>query len=146
VSLAQIRIAPEEIVLRAEPFLLFKVAPAAAPALLRRISTLEPSFHLIVRESDATSFLLPLEDVERLGDLARERVAEAEPYRLLTFTATLPWTVVGFLARVTSLLAEHAIPLGAVAAYDRDHVFVRSEFAERAHAILTDAARRGRLP
>lgn len=145
-SRASVRIAPHEIVLRDESFVLFKVENDLAPAILRRASTLAPSFQMIVRESDATTFLLPDEDLREFGDLARSRVAEPIPYRVITFTPTLPWTVVGFLARVTTLLAEHEIPLGAVAAYDRDHLFVRFDLAARAHGALVEAARSGRLP
>ncbi len=146
VSRPSVRIEPDEIVLRDESFVLFKVTNDHAPAILRRLSALPSPFQMVVRELDKTTFLLADADLLEVGDLARTRVAELVPYRVLTFTPALPWTLVGFLARVTTLLAEHEIPLGAIAAYDQDHLFVRFDLAERAHAILVGAARDGRLP
>ena len=50
----------------------------------------------------------------------------------------MSWDVVGFLARVTSALAEGGVPLGAICGFDRDHLFLDERHLERARAILRE--------
>ena len=83
---------------------------------------------------------------EALRHLLARAEREPEPYRVITFVPQMPWTVVGFLAKVTALLAAERIPLGAIAAYARDHVFVAERHAQRALERLRGAIRAGSLP
>ena len=50
----------------------------------------------------------------------------------------MTWELVGFLALVTSRLAQAGVPLGAVCGYSRDHLFVARCHAERARGILRE--------
>ncbi|MDS0294546.1 ACT domain-containing protein [Halogeometricum luteum] len=73
---------------------------------------------------------------ERLDEV--ETLAAEPGWALLTFDATLPFELVGFLARVASTLAEEDIPVFALSAYSTDHVLVRRADAESALAALSD--------
>jgi hypothetical protein len=46
-------------------------------------------------------------------------------FRLLTFDTVMDFTVVGFLAEVTRILAEAGISIVALSAFSRDHVLVK---------------------
>lgn len=46
-------------------------------------------------------------------------------FRLLTFDAIMDFTVVGFLAEVTRILANEGIPIVALSAFTRDHLLVK---------------------
>lgn len=135
----------EDVCLRPESYSVLKVPPAGARAILRRLADVESPFLVAVREADMLSLVLSAAAAAELGDLLADATREAEPYRVLTFAPALPWNLVGFLARVTAVLAEAGIPLGAVAAYDRDHLFLRASLAERTAELLRAAAREGRL-
>jgi hypothetical protein len=39
----------------------------------------------------------------------------------------LAWDVVGFLARVTSILAGAGVSVGALTAYSRDHLLIKQQ-------------------
>ena len=81
---------------------------------------------------------------ERVDELA---TLEAEPgWALLTFDATLPFELVGFLARVTSALAEEDVAVFALSAYSTDHVLVRRTDVESALAALSDLGCEVRRP
>ncbi|MCW3489799.1 ACT domain-containing protein [Dethiobacter alkaliphilus] len=45
-------------------------------------------------------------------------------FRLLTLDITLPWNVVGYLARVTRILAEAEISVGVISSHASDHLLI----------------------
>lgn len=58
-------------------------------------------------------------------------------FKCITLGVHSSLAAVGLTAAVTRKLAEHGIAANVIAAYFHDHVFVQSEFAERAIGILS---------
>lgn len=85
---------------------------------------------LTFREQEGTTIVIPREDAER-ADL---RYAFAS--RLITLTVHSALDAVGFLAAVTSRLAEAGISVNAVSAFHHDHLFVPADRADEAMAVL----------
>ena len=89
----------------------------------------------ITREGGETSLLIRAEELT--GVLERRPDARVERdlcwYR---FEAAMGWEVVGFLARVTTHMAEAGIPVGAVCGFSRDHLFIGAAHRERAREVL----------
>ncbi|MBA7567879.1 hypothetical protein ES708_09597 [subsurface metagenome] len=53
-----------------------------------------------------------------------ENVIEIEKvWKILTFDMVLPFGLVGFLAKVSKVLADEKIPIFAISAYSTDHIF-----------------------
>ena len=48
-------------------------------------------------------------------------------FRLLTFTTAMDFSVVGFLAEVSRILAAAGIPIVALSAFSRDHLLIRQD-------------------
>ena len=48
-------------------------------------------------------------------------------FRLLTFTAAMDFSVVGFLAEVSRVLAQAGIPIIALSSFSRDHLLVKQD-------------------
>ncbi len=48
-------------------------------------------------------------------------------FRLFTFSTAMDFTVVGFLAAVTHILAEVHIPVVALSSFSRDHLLIKQE-------------------
>ena len=77
----------------------------------------------LTREGGETTLLLSAEGVG--AALARHPSAACERgLAWIRFRASMEWTVVGFLARVCTRLAEAGVPVGAVCGYSRDSLFV----------------------
>ena len=57
-------------------------------------------------------------------------------FRLLTFDIELDWKTVGFLARVTQLLADADISAGALSAFSRDHLLIKQDDLGNALRVL----------
>lgn len=53
-------------------------------------------------------------------------------WKLLTFDMVLPFELVGFLARVSTVLADAGVSIFAISAYSTDHVLVPEEDVEAA--------------
>jgi uncharacterized protein len=138
-------IRPKDIVLRPEKFKLLKLEGPNASVLLRRVAAIESPFLSVIREQNAVSLLISEHDAKSVSEFLTRATIEPQFYRVITFTPTLPWTLIGFMARVATALADAKIPLGALSSFDRDHVFVRDEFAAPAMEALKTAAREGRL-
>ncbi len=66
---------------------------------------------------------------------ARDARVEAG-FRLVTLDVELDWDVVGFLARVTEILAEADVPVGALSAFSRDHLLIKQDDLGKALRVL----------
>ncbi len=89
----------------------------------------------IVREGGETTLLLPA--ARLVAVLARHPGARVErDLAWIRFEADMGWEVVGFLARVTGVLAAAGVPLGAVCGFSRDHLFVARPHLEQARVAL----------
>lgn len=88
-----------------------------------------------VREGGETTLLVP--EAELAAILARHPGAEAERgLAWIRFESPMAWDLVGFLALVTGRLAAAGVPLGAVCAFHRDHLFVAERHLGRAREVL----------
>ena len=68
-----------------------------------------------------------------------EDVIEIErDWKILTFDMILPFGLVGFLAKVSKVLADENIPIFAISAYSTDHILVREKDLNRAEEKLKD--------
>ena len=59
-------------------------------------------------------------------------------WKLLTFDAVLPFSMTGFIAKITTALAEGCIPVFVLSAYSTDHILIKNENLEKTLNILID--------
>lgn len=90
---------------------------------------------MIFRDQYEVTLLLEADDWARIRHAAREAKVE-EGFRLLTLDIALPWDTVGYMARVTELLAEAGISIGALTAFSRDHLLVKQHDLGKALRVL----------
>jgi len=68
-----------------------------------------------------------------------ENVIEIEKdWKIITFDMILPFGLVGFLARVSKVLADEKIPIFAISAYSTDHILVKEIDLTRAGRKLKE--------
>ena len=68
-----------------------------------------------------------------------ENVIEIEKdWKILTFDMVLPFGLVGFLAKISKILADEKIPIFAVSAYSTDHILVKEKDLARAEEKLKE--------
>jgi len=68
-----------------------------------------------------------------------ENIIEIEKdWKILTFDMVLPFGLVGFLAKVSKVLADEKIPIFAISAYSTDHILVKEKDLIRAEEKLKE--------
>ena len=91
---------------------------------------------MLLRDRVEVTLLLEEDDWRAMWHAARDAKVEAG-FRLLTFDIELPWNVVGFLARVTEILAGEGIAVGALSAFSRDHLLIKQDELGKALRVLS---------
>lgn len=81
---------------------------------------------MLLRDRHEVTLLLDETDWRTMRHAARDARVEGG-FRLMTLDIELGWGVVGYLARVTGILAEAGIPVGTVSAFSRDHLLVKQD-------------------
>jgi uncharacterized protein len=90
---------------------------------------------MLLRDPFEVTLLLEEDDWRAMRHAARDARVEAG-FRLVTLDIELPWNVVGFLARVTELLAEAGVAVGALSAFSRDHLLIKQDDLGKALRVL----------
>ena len=81
---------------------------------------------MLLRDAHETTLLVEEEDWRAMRHAVRDARAEGG-WRLLTLDIELKWDVVGYLARVTGILAAAGVPVGALSAFSRDHLLIKQD-------------------
>ncbi len=84
------------------------------------------SIFMLLRDSHEVTLLLEEEDWRAMRHAARDARTEVG-FRLVTLDIELEWNVVGYLARVTGILAGAGVSVGALSAFSRDHLLVKQD-------------------
>lgn len=90
---------------------------------------------MILRDDKQVTLLIEEEDWQRIRHALRDAKVE-RGFRLLTFDLELPWNVVGYLARVTEILAAAGISVGALSSFSRDHLLIKQDQLGSALRVL----------
>ena len=81
---------------------------------------------MLLGDPREVTLLLEEEDWRAMRHAARDARVEGG-FRLVTLDVELPWDVVGYLARVTEILAGASVAVGALSAFTRDHLLVKQD-------------------
>jgi hypothetical protein len=90
---------------------------------------------MILRDAHEVTLVIEEEDWRRIRHAARDAKIETG-YRLVTLDIELPWSTVGYLARVTEILAAAGISVGALSAFSRDHLLIKQDDLGKALRVL----------
>ena len=93
------------------------------------------STFMLLRDPVEVTLLLEDEDWRAMRHAARDARVEGG-FRLVTLDIELAWNVVGFLARVTEILAGAGISVGALSAFSRDHLLIKQDDLGKALRVL----------
>ena len=90
---------------------------------------------MLLRDEHEVTLLLDEADWRTMRHAARNARVEGD-FRLLTLDIELNWSTVGYLSRVTTLLAEAGISVGALSAFSRDHLLIKQDDLGKALRVL----------
>ncbi len=81
---------------------------------------------MLFRDTHEVTLLVEEEDWRPMRHTLRDARVEGG-FRLLTLNTQLPWNIVGYLARVTEILAAEGITVGALSSFSRDHLLIKQD-------------------
>lgn len=90
---------------------------------------------MIMRDAHEVTLVIEEDDWRRIRHAVRDARTETG-YRLITMDIQLPWTTVGYLARVTEFLAAENISVGVLSSFSRDHLLIKQEDLGKALRVL----------
>ena len=90
---------------------------------------------MIFRDAYETTLLLDEIDFANVRNALANAKVESN-FRLLTFAVELNFSVVGFLAEISRILAEAEISIIALSAFSRDHILVKQNDLAKALKVL----------
>lgn len=90
---------------------------------------------MLLRDEHEVTLLLDETDWTTMRHAARDARIEGG-FRLVTLDIELDWKVVGYLARVTEILAAAGISVGALSAFSRDHLLIKQDDLGTALRVL----------
>ena len=120
------------LLVRRGPFCLAAWGPAQISAVCQGLLRCRTPFGFVILDELEASALLP---EHALLEMPPPRHVE-RGFSVITLGQTMEWNVTGVLAEVSAALTEAGIPLGAAAAFSRDHLFVRTDRLDAALAAL----------
>jgi len=93
------------------------------------------SFANVIDKNETTVII----EQSKYDEEDEENVIEIEKdWKILTFDMILPFGLVGFLAKVSKVLADEKIAIFAVSAYSTDHILVKEKNLTRAEEKLKE--------
>jgi hypothetical protein len=130
-AIAQVKLFTDD-----KPYILVKLPANAITPAASVIAELGEPFSTIIVDKDEVTLIIPADAWNVFT--ARLLGASVSPmeYRLITFDITLNLELVGFMARLSRVLAEAGVPIMVYAAYSRDHLLIPAEHFEKAWATL----------
>jgi hypothetical protein len=90
-------------------------------SIIKSKKPMEGSFAVINDKNEITSIISQ-------GKASKKDTIKAETdYKLITFDMVLPFSMVGFIAKIAKELAKEKIPIFVISSYSTDHVLVRKK-------------------
>ncbi len=120
-----------------ETFTLISIRKEEWPKLLedQELSPRGTAPFMIFSDKYEVTLLLDEVDFGTIRHAVRDAKTEGG-FRLLTFDTVMDFTVVGFLAEVSRILAEAGVSIVALSAFSRDHLLVKqSDLANALKAL-----------
>jgi hypothetical protein len=120
-----------------QDYLFIQLPAQAIMAAAGVIAQIGEPFCALIVDKDEVSLVIPAEALADFKERLPNHQASPKPYRLITFDIELDFSLVGFMAVISHVLADAGIPIMAFAAYSRDHLLVPAEQFSVAMAALS---------
>ena len=117
---------------------ILRLDPAFSVCKLRDFSAVDLSrpFHFAANTDEECSLVCPTSDV------SDDVIAREDGWRAFRIEGVLDFSLIGILARISSLLANHGIGIFTVSTYNTDYILTKAENFEPAlQALANDGYR-----
>ncbi len=118
-----------------EKYVIFKIKLEAKNQVVSKLAELLPDqFFSLTQTHKEVSLVLSENQVKFIS--AKDIIAQEKGWRVITFDSKLDFSIVGFLAKVSTALAQSKISIFAISTYDTDHILVKEKDFKKAQKVL----------
>lgn len=114
-----------------------------------KLTLLEPSFSVIqVKNIDPSMLkIVPLFFAQTSEELSlvlpttnvpSEAINREDGWKAIKIIVVLDFSMIGIIARISSLLAEESISIFALSTFNTDYILIKEHQVEQARTVLTD--------
>lgn len=114
-----------------------------------KLTLLEPSFSVIqVKNIDPSMLkIVPLFFAQTSEELSlvlpttnvpSEAINREDGWKAIKIIGVLDFSMIGIIARISSLLAEESISIFALSTFNTDYILIKEHQVEQARTVLTD--------
>lgn len=102
-----------------------------------QVNNIDPSMLKIVplffaQTSEELSLVLPTTNVPS------ETINREDGWKAIKIIGVLDFSMIGIIARISSLLAEESISIFALSTFNTDYILIKEHQVEQARTVLTD--------
>ncbi|MBI2548318.1 ACT domain-containing protein [Candidatus Woesearchaeota archaeon] len=98
--------------------------------------TTSPDAFVNIVDKNETTVIIDQLQCNKNQFLQKNAIAIEKNWRMLTFAMVLPFELIGFVATVSTALAQEKIPIMVISAYSTDHLMVKKSNLTRAIKTL----------
>jgi hypothetical protein len=117
-------------------YVIIKLHPRAITVAAGILAEIGEPFGALIVDKDEVTLLTYAESIEEFEQRLQGHVAGKFIYRLITIDVELEPELLGFMARITSVLAKAGVSVLTYAAFSRDHFCVPAEQFDIAMSAL----------
>jgi uncharacterized protein len=66
----------------------------------------------------------------------KNKILRDGDWKMITFDADFSFNVVGFIAKVSNILAKASIPIFVISSYHTDHILIKKKYLDKARSLL----------
>lgn len=110
---------------------------------MRNIKVWKEKFAIVNAKKPLQSAFANIDDGKEITSIVNQDKLEGKnaisierDYKLITFDMILPFSLVGFIAKVSKALAEEKIPIFVISGYSTDHILIKEEYLDKALSKL----------
>jgi hypothetical protein len=117
-------------------YVIIKFPPIGITVAAGIIAEIGDPFSTLVVDKDEVTLIIPADVVDDFSKRLRDVETSPDHYRLITFDIVLDFSVVGFMAQISRVLADANISILPIAAFSRDHILVKVSDFDKAWGVL----------
>lgn len=117
-------------------YILLKFPPTGITVAAGILAQIGDPFGTVIVDKDEVTLIIPVDVMDDFAKRLQDVEKSPDVYRLITFDIVLDFSVVGFMAGISRVLADANISILPLAAFSRDHLLVKKADFNKAWGIL----------
>ena len=118
-----------------QKYVVLKIKPEAKNQVVAKLVKMpQEQFFSLTQTHTEVSLVVAEELLSAIP--SQDVISQERSWRVITFDSQLDFSLVGFLAKISTALAQAKISIFAISSYDTDHILVKEKDFAKAKGVL----------